>query len=122
MVNGARLAWPDGELSLPAAAYTGKVTDFDREATEESWVYVDADLPTDGSLVGRDIHVATKNERNGSYVIRDVKHIDGRTAISIGDKSLVCGFRSEKDFSRGRRYILSRGADFVIPNVATLSK
>ncbi len=122
LVRGKRLAWAGGELTLPAPAYRGKVVDFDRKATQDNCIYVDADLPTDGSLLGRDIHVATQNERNGSYVIRGVRKAGGRTAVSVGAKSLVCGYRSEKDFSRGRRYILSRGAEFVIPNVATLSR
>ena len=118
LVRGTRLAWKSFEMSLPTSAYRGRVVDFDRKMSKQNWLYVDADLPADGSLVGSEIHVATTNDRNGTYRICDVQRRDGRMAVCVGDKSLVCGYADPDDFAKGYGYVIEPGAAFEIPSAA----
>jgi len=122
LVRGTSLVSNDVQLALPAAAYRGKVVDFGRQMKKDNLIYVDAALPTDGSLDGREIHIQTTNERNGTYTIRRVMRRNGRTAVSVGEKSLVCGHQDPKDYSRGYRYVFQPGAAFEIPNVAGMTR
>ena len=122
LVRGTSLVCDDVQLRLPAAAYHGNVVDFHRQMKKENLIYVDADLPADGSLDGREIHIQTTNERNGTYTIRRVTQQNGKTAVSVGEKSLVCGYQVPKNYSKGYRYIIQPGAAFEIPNVAGFSR
>ena len=120
LVRGTQVTSGDFSLRLPNDAYRGVVVDFDREMDEENWVFVDTDLPCDGSLTGRSIHISTTGERNGTYTIREVRKVDGRTVVCVGAKSLVCGYRDRTDFSKGYAYTVSVGNTFEIPAVATV--
>ena len=117
LVRGTLLTAGEFSLRLPHDAYRGAVVDFDREMDEENVVCVDADLPTDGSLIGRSIHIATGGDRNGTYTIRGVRREGERTLVSVGAKSLVQGYRDRTDFSKGYAYTIAVGDRFEIPAV-----
>jgi len=55
LLGGTRLAAGDVEVSLPAAAYTGQIRDFDKEMDGENCIYTDIQLPGGEALRGREI-------------------------------------------------------------------
>ena len=89
-------------------------------------VWVDADVPTDGSLIGEQLTIANDNDRDACYTIRSVEKDGGLTLIGCGPISFVRGFagpsieaRSQPmpaDYNHGYLYDFNEGAAFQIPS------
>ncbi|HWL51060.1 MAG TPA: hypothetical protein VNQ90_01395 [Chthoniobacteraceae bacterium] len=85
--DGTRLAWPGGEVQQPRPAFEGEVTGTLRREAGDAGdaVRVAATLPTDGSLVGRIVHVDLGGELTWSYRIEKVEadHAQGQEEGSL---------------------------------------
>ena len=124
LVQGSALACKGAELKgMPA--FKGKVVKMNRELDGGGWLWVDTELPDDGSLTGEQIMVDPASERDACYTIREVKR-DGRlTKVFCGPISFVRGYHGEpaklrgqpvaRDYTKGYVYDFEVGAGFSIP-------
>lgn len=128
LVQGSELAYKDAKVTA-TPAHTGKVAKMNRELSGDGWIVVDAELPTDGSLVGQQLMVETKTDRDASYTITKVERDgDGRTRISCGPVSFVRGYAGPtheirgqvlpRSYDKGFAYDFEEGAAFTIPTHA----
>jgi hypothetical protein len=124
MVEGTSLE--SGEVRLAGkAAAEGKVVRMNREMAGGGLVWTDAALPTDGSLVGRQLVVQNKNERDACYTIRAVTRDGAMTKIDCGPITFVRSYAGPTakvrgqdvpaDYSKGYLYDFEEGAPFRIP-------
>lgn len=96
----------------PKSEYKGKIVDFDKGMVMESKLYVDVPLPTDGSLIGLQIHIKNRGERDASYPIESVEGVGDGTCISVGRNTFVKSY-NEKD--KSLIYNFKEGDEFYIP-------
>jgi hypothetical protein len=122
MVRGTVLGWRGAVMEAPVAAYKGTVAGVEIGPTGENLILVDCELPLDGSLRGKELHVSTRNERNGTFPIAGVSREGDEFAVSVGEKSLVCGYLDPAEPERGRRMIVAEGDSFEIPTVVSLTR
>lgn len=124
LVDGSRLTYANADLQM-RAAFTGKVVAMNKGLNGRGWIDVDAKLPIDGSLVGKQIMIANNNDRGACYEIHGVKR-DGRySRIDCGSICFVRGYRGPTillrhqtmptDYSLGYLYDFNEGAAFRIP-------
>ncbi|MCX6954541.1 MAG: heparinase II/III family protein [Verrucomicrobia bacterium] len=102
LVHGRELTHPSGRLTS-AGEITGRVVAMNRELAGGGWLIVDAVLPTDGSLVGQPILIASGGERDACYLIRGVSRDGGGSKIDCGPITFAQGYRGPKAFLRGAR-------------------
>lgn len=94
LINGSLLRY--GKMKLTSSGkYTGKVVKFDKKNDGGGWLLVDARLPTDGSLIGRQIIIEAAGKRDASYKIRDVQSAGNLTKIFCGNSSFISGIKSD---------------------------
>lgn len=125
-VRAAELRHLNAHLTSPAA-YTGKIVAMNRQLDGGGWLIVDQTLPTDGSLVGRTLHIANHNERDASYTIRGVTRENGQSRIDCGSVSFVRNYAGPtatvrgqavpRSYDQGYLFDFEVGAEFTIPLV-----
>ncbi|MES2378844.1 MAG: heparinase II/III family protein [Bacteroidota bacterium] len=95
LINGAELR--DGKMNIRSAgAFTGKVVKMNKETSGGGYIWVDAKLPTDGSLNGEQLMVATNIDRDATYAIDKVERDGELSKIYCGDISFVRGQKNDQ--------------------------
>ncbi|MFQ6098821.1 MAG: heparinase II/III family protein, partial [Armatimonadota bacterium] len=116
LLGGAALSIGTFVVKADAPAYRGRVVRMDRDMKADGRIWVDAALPTDGSLVGEQIVIENDGARNACYDIRAVERDGDLTMISCGDVSFIRGYKDPKDPDAGFVYNFEVGAAFTVPN------
>ena len=123
LINGTVLKY--GKLNLESGgAVTGKVIKMNKELAGGGWLLVDTALPTDGSLNGEQIIIATDAEKDASYTIRSVERQGNLTKVYcgpisfvrdfVGGKMEVRTFSVPKFYDKGYLYDFEEGSTFRI--------
>ena len=116
LIAGTRLAFGSFTLEAPEPAYAGKIVRMDRDTEQDGRIWVDAELPADGALVGQEIIIQNDRVRNACYTIERVERDGDLTMVSFGKVSFVRSYLDPKDYSKGFAYNFEEGAAFSIPN------
>jgi oligo-alginate lyase len=123
LVNGSALN--KGQLHLSSAgAITGKILKMNKEMGGGGWIMVDKELPTDGSLNGEQIIIATEADRDATYTIRNIEREGNMTKVNCGPITFVRDYKGgtmevrtftvPKDYKQGYLYDFEEGAPFSI--------
>lgn len=96
-----------------AGAFAGKVVAMNRELEGGGWIVVDAALPVDGSLVGRQIYVENDNERDATYTIRGAVRERGGTRIDCGPITFIRAHAGPTRILRGQKLPVSYTAGYL---------
>lgn len=121
LIAGTQLALGAFRASAEAPAFIGTVARMDRDMVEDGRIWVEAELPTDGTLVGERIIIANDDVRNACYTIERVERDGEQTMLGLGDVSFVRDFVDRTDYSKGYVYNFEEGAAFSIPHHVALS-
>lgn len=121
LTGASRLSMVGTEMALETGHYAGTVDEHDREMDGHNCIYTSCELPSDGSLCGKFIHIKNDGQRDASYRIEAVRRADGRTVIDLGETTFVRGYRDSSDYSKGLRYNFRPGDKFLIWNAAGLA-
>jgi hypothetical protein len=116
LARASRLVWGDLRIDLPDVGLRGRIVKMDRGLVERGHVWVDTDLPTDGSLIGSEIIIENDGELNASYTIHGVQEHDGRYRVDCGNVCFVRAFTDPMDYGKGYVYNFEEGGAWVIPN------
>lgn len=121
--NGSSLVGRKDEPLKPA--FEGKIVKMNRELNGGGWLWVDAQLPIDGSLTGQQIIMDTNSSRNACYDIHSVERDGKLSKIYCGSISFMRGYASPmttirhqpvaEDYTKGYLYDFDEGARFRIP-------
>lgn len=123
LINGNALRY--GRMNLKSeGAFKGKVLKMNKEIAGGGWLVTDTKLPADGSLVGEQIIIETKGERDASYTIRNVEQNGNQTIVHCGPISFISDYKGgtmevrtfvvPKDYTKGYIYDFEEGASFSI--------
>lgn len=123
LVNGTGLKY--GRMNLESGGtITGKVVKMNKELSGGGWILVDTKLPTNGSLIGEQIIMATTAEKDASYTIKSVVREGDLTRIYCGPinfvrdyaggKMEVRTFEVPKTYKEGYLHDFEEGASFRI--------
>ena len=98
-------------------AYTGKVTGFEKELSEENYIDIALDtVPEDPAIFNnRYIYVDNGLTDNGAYLIENAYATEGGIRLEIGDTTLITSYVDDYDFDKGYNYNISEGNAFKIP-------
>ena len=118
LIGGKQLRNGRVELKADVPAWSGTVTRLSAPAEPQSRVWVDAALPTGSRLAGEWIAIGNDGEQNAFYQIESVGRDGERSVISLGDVSLVRGYKDERDYTKGLRMNFEPGDPFVVLNHA----
>ena len=121
LIAGTELSLGEFRLSTDAPAFTGTIARMDRDMVEDGRIWVDTELPTDGTLVGEQIIIDNDDVRNACYTIEGVERDGDLTMLSVGKVSFVRDFVDRNDYSLGYVFNFEEGATFSIPHHVTLS-
>ncbi|MBI5380371.1 MAG: heparinase II/III family protein [Opitutae bacterium] len=123
-VEGTALTYKQCDLRSPGA-YRGKVAKMNRELGGGALLWTNVELPVDGRLNGKYIHLATDTDRDATYQIRKVTRDGALWKIDCGDITFVRGYQGPtmtlrhqtvpKDYTQGYLYDFEEGAAFSIP-------
>ncbi len=116
LIAGTKLDCDGLSLEAPAPAFTGSVVKMDKDTQDDARVWVDAQLPADGTLVGQEMIIANDGARNACYTIEEIERDGDLTMVSFGKTSFVRGYIDRNDYSKGFAYNFEEGAAFSIPN------
>ncbi len=83
------------------AGLDGKVIRLSAPEERLSRIWVDTALPTGDRLAGEWIAIANDGEQNAFYQIESVERDGEGSVISLGDVSLVRGYKDERDYGQG---------------------
>lgn len=117
MVNGSELRYED--LNLKAdGVITGKVLKMNKQFEGGGWILVDTALPTDESLIGEQIMIATNGERDATYTIKKIKREGKLTRVYCGSITFVNDIKKVIDNQSSNEtnylYDFEEGASFKI--------
>ena len=101
LVGGKELRQGSLELKTDVPAWTGKVTRLSAPEERLSRIWVDAALPAGSQLAGEWIAIGNDGEQNAFYQIESIEREGEGSVISLGDVSLVRGYKDERDYSQG---------------------
>jgi len=118
VAGGTRLAGMGLSIDLPSGEMNGAITDMDREMDEHNCIATDAALPVGDALAGSWMRIANDGKQDACYEIHGVRREKGRTAIDLGDITLVRGVKDPKDYDAGYVYNFETGQAFAIPSWA----
>ncbi len=122
MIAGTALSLGSFSLQMPEAAATGTVVRMDYDMEDDGRIWVDAELPVDGTLVGQQIFIDNDGARDASYTIERVERDGEATMVSLGDVSFVRQFVDNNDYSKGHTHNFEEGASFTIPGHAWVER
>jgi hypothetical protein len=112
LAEGTALAGGQANLTS-AGVWTGRVVRMNRDLQGGGWLVVDSVLPDDGSLIGRQIHIANDNERDATYTICAVTHDGACTRLDCGSISFIRGYAGPTRILRGQKLPISYEAGFL---------
>jgi hypothetical protein len=112
LVNGTSLSYANMNLRS-GGALTGKVMKMNKELKGGGWLLVDAALPTDGSLNGEQLIIATNGNRDACYSIVDVKREGNFSKVYCGPINFIRDYKGE-GYEGGYVYDFEEGAMFKI--------
>jgi len=110
LFEGTRLEGGGADVSLPQAAYSGRLERFDMSDVENTRLHLDSDLPAEG-VEGKYVIFANSERSDASYPI--VKR-EGVRTLNIGVTSLVERFVDAEDYDKGLIYNMAPGDAFRI--------
>jgi hypothetical protein len=116
LVRACRLSWGDFRVELPDVGYRGTILEMDRGPVPRGRVWVDTELPLDGSMVGREILIDNDGEANACYTIHGLERDGGRTRIDCGEICFVRKHMDPRDYGKGYRHNFEVGASWLIPH------
>lgn len=127
LINGTSLNYKQRTLAS-GKPIKGKVLEMNKELKGGGWIIVDRQLPLDGSLLGQQIFIENRTDRDASYAIEKIEQTANGSKLFFGPITFVNGFLGEevvirnarvpKDYTSGYRYDFEEGASFSIPNHA----
>ena len=115
LVAGTQLRAASTEISLPCAAYTGRLASSDESDPSRTLLKLDTALP-DGPLVGEYLLFENTERTDASFRIEE--RVDAHT-LSIGCNSLVERFVDAGDYGRGVVRIIAPGDRYAIATSAS---
>lgn len=115
LAEGTRLAGPGFSIALPEARAAGVIADMDRAMSDHNCIYSDADLPAGDALAGRWLRIDNDARQDACYEIRAVRRENGRTAIDLGDITLIRQVKEPNNYDAGYTYNFDVGQRFAIP-------
>ncbi len=121
LIAGTELRLGEFRLTTETPEFSGTVVRMDRDMTDDGRIWVDTELPTDGTLVGEQIIIENDDVRNACYTIERVERDGELTMLSLGDVSFVRDFVDRNDYSKGYVYNFEEGAGFTIPHHVAVS-
>ena len=116
LIRACRLSWGDFHVELPDVGFRGSIVGMDRGPVERGRVWVDTELPSDGSLIGGEIHIDNDQESNACYTIHDVEREGDRTRIDCGEVCFVRRFQDPLNYGKGYVHNFEVGAAWLIPH------
>lgn len=116
LIGGTELSLGEFRLTVPEPALTGTVVRMDRDMEGDGRIWVDAELPTDGTLAGQSIIIENDGVRNACYTIKAAERDGDLTMLNLGRVSFVRGFVDRNDYAQGFVYNFEEGAAFSIPH------
>jgi len=116
LIRGTKLALGDFGITLDGPGYKGIITKMDKDMAGKGHVWVNCALPTDETLVGREIIIENDRVRNACYKIESVEREGDLYRLSLGDVTFVRGYADGKDYSKGYVYNFAEGSAFIIPH------
>jgi len=116
LIGGTELALGEFRLTVPAPTFTGTVVRMDRDMEGDGRIWVDAELPTDGTLAGQSIIIENDGVRNACYTIERAERDGELTMLSLGRVAFVRDFANRDDYAQGYVYNFEEGAAFSIPH------
>jgi hypothetical protein len=116
LIRASQVSWGEFSLVRPDCGFRGSVVKMDRGLVERGHVWVDTELPTDGSLTGSQLIIANDGELNACYTIEGVVEEEGLFRIDCGEVSFVRRFKDTKDYDKGYVYNFEEGDAWVIPH------
>lgn len=121
MTRGTLLAMGSFSLEAEAPGHTGTIAQMDKDAQGDGYIWVDTPLPTDDTLVGRQIIINNDRVRNACYTIAGIEQDGDRWKVNCGRVSFIRGYVDGADYSKGYLYNFDEGAEFIIPNAVSTS-
>lgn len=112
LLDGTSLKYSNLNLKS-AGPLTGKIVKMNKAIDGGGWFLVDRALPTDGSLRGAQIMIATESERDATYTIKEVTKEGKVTRVYCGPITFVNDTRAV-DSARTYSYDFEEGAIFKI--------
>ena len=116
LARASRLVWGDLQIDLPDIGLRGTIARMDQGVVDRGHVWVNTELPVDGSLTGLEIIIENDGKLNASYTIGGVQKDGDLYRVDCGDVCFVRGFRNPKDYTEGYVHNFEEGAGWVIPN------
>ena len=114
LIGGTTLSFRDFHLSVAEPALTGTIVQMDKDMEDGGRIWVDAELPTDGSLIGESIIIANDDVKNACYTIHAAQRDGEGTMLSLGDVCFIRDYVDRDDYSKGFVYNFEEGAAFTI--------
>jgi hypothetical protein len=114
IIGGTTLALGEFRLQADEPTLTGTVVRMDMDSEDDGRIWVDTELPDDGTLVGQQITIENDGMRDATYTIARVERDGEATMLSLGAVSFVRGFVDKDDYSKGYVYNFEEGAGFTI--------
>ncbi|MFH1969011.1 MAG: protein kinase [Verrucomicrobiota bacterium] len=118
MSNAVLLKFKNVELVSKLGAYKGMVTKVDVSDPMNNLIFLNPPLPQDDKLVGQVIHFKSAVPYDTSWDIATV----GNGFISIGDITVIAGFKSSKNYRMGYKLQVNAGDKYVVPIHAGLDR
>ena len=115
LIRASRLTMGAFSAELPTASYKGTVVKMDKDMEGNGCLWVDTELPTDGSLAGSEIIIANDRVRNACYTIHAVEQDGELWRVDCGDVCFIRQFVDNYDYSKGYIYDFAEGANWCIP-------
>ncbi|MCF3108770.1 heparinase II/III-family protein [Niabella sp. CC-SYL272] len=126
LINGTALTYKKASLTS-AGTIEGHVVKMYRGLGGEAWITVDTKQPVNKSLIGEQIMIETKGERDACYRIRDIKKEGTFTRIFFGPGTFVSNIKkgstaknkTAKEQEQNYSYDFEEGAAFKIATHAS---
>lgn len=116
LINGSSLKY--GNMNLKSGGpIRGTVADMNKGLSGGGWILVDKALPTDGSLTGEQIMIATTGKSDASYTIKKITREGNQSKVYCGPISFVNAFKDSNVTTiapQNMKYDFEPGASFQI--------
>ena len=122
LVRGTHLSFGSFALSLKAPGYSGRIVKMDKDMEGKGYVWVDAPLPADATLAGRQLIIRNDRVRNACYDIESVQREGDLTKVCLGDVCFIRDYKDRSDYSKGFVYDFEEGAPFIIPHAVSVTR
>lgn len=120
LINGSSLKHSNMNLKSEGAI-KGTVVKMNKGLNGGGWIIVDKNLPTDGSLIGEQIMIATTGRSDASYTIKEITREGNQSKIYCGPISFVNALKDSNSTTLSPENLLydfEEGATFKITSHA----